>query len=298
MARLTTAARIGIIALLVIIAESCSKDATRPAVAPDGQIMSAAGVSVDLDQCANDPRTIACSWQNGDLNGNNSTYAEGLVVPFRLAIEGLSPGQHSIHINYDFTAGGEEGYDFLATYNATETVLLCAPGGGAVSSLCPNLPTPDTDPFTTNLTFQVPDANNLLVKDAELFANLVGKRDLTMYGGTIVSISPPTYSGDTDGNVSADIVVTFTATGSAVLLAWGGHLAQSAFWREGNLPDGAGEISGAPWHMRTQKLDNANSNKNQDRSIQPSALEATPGAKIARRRSPRPTRSATRTPSR
>ncbi len=71
-----------------------------------------------------------CEWQNGNLNGNNSAYAEGDVVPFRLAIEGLAAGLHTIHINYDFTAGGHEAYDFLATYNATESVDLCAAGGG------------------------------------------------------------------------------------------------------------------------------------------------------------------------
>src|SRR5262245_41903044 len=96
---------------------------------------SAASLGANLDQCAND--TTPCAWQNGDLNGNNSAYAEGDVVPFRLAVEGLAPGSHTIHINYDFTAGGHEAYDFLATYNATETVNPCAAGGGAVSSLCP-----------------------------------------------------------------------------------------------------------------------------------------------------------------
>ena len=39
--------------------------------------------------------------------------------PFRLALEGLKPGAHSIHINYDFTAGGHKAYDFLATWNVT-----------------------------------------------------------------------------------------------------------------------------------------------------------------------------------
>jgi hypothetical protein len=43
--------------------------------------------------------------------------------------------------------------------------------------------------------------------------------------------------------------------------------------QDGN-PDGAGQISGAPWHMRTQQLD-GQANKNQDRSIQPSALVTT-----------------------
>src|SRR5438552_5131759 len=54
-----------------------------------------AGSSVNLDQWA----STDVAWQNGNLNGNNSRYPEGGIVPFRLAIEGLSAGTHSIHIN-------------------------------------------------------------------------------------------------------------------------------------------------------------------------------------------------------
>jgi hypothetical protein len=46
-----------------------------------GGSVRAAGGSVDLDQWA----TIDNAWQNGNLNGNNTTYPEGGVVPFRLA---------------------------------------------------------------------------------------------------------------------------------------------------------------------------------------------------------------------
>jgi hypothetical protein len=74
----------------------------------------AASGAVNLDQWA----TLDAAWQNGNLNGNNARYPEGGVVPFRLAIEGLSSGSHTIHINYDFTAGGHKAYDFLATWNA------------------------------------------------------------------------------------------------------------------------------------------------------------------------------------
>ena len=41
-----------------------------------------AAASVNLDQWA----TIAPAWQNGNLNGNNTRYPEGGIVPFRLAI--------------------------------------------------------------------------------------------------------------------------------------------------------------------------------------------------------------------
>jgi uncharacterized repeat protein (TIGR01451 family) len=239
---------------------------------------AADAINVDLDQWANDAK----KWVNGDLNKNNSVYAEGLVVPFRLALEGLSAGSHTIHINYDFTAGGHEAYDFLATWNATESdPNLCSVGGGAVSSMCAGgLPSANTmtfpsDPFAPGS----PTKAGLTVAGAQSFAG-VG-RNLTMYGGTITAITGPTHTGPVGGNSTGDFTVTFSTTGSAALFAWGGHLAQSAYWvRTTDAPNGAGQVTGAPWHMRTQNLDGSG-NKNQDRSIQPSALVSTPEPDIS-----------------
>jgi len=59
-----------------------------------------AATTVNLDQWA----STDLAWQNGNLNGNNSRYPEGGIVPFRMAMEGLSVGNHTIHINYDVTA--------------------------------------------------------------------------------------------------------------------------------------------------------------------------------------------------
>lgn len=234
---------------------------------------------VNLDQCANDtPDVPPCDWQNGDLNGNNSAYAEGDVVPFRLAIEDLTAGTHTIHLNYDFTAQGHKAYDFLATYNATEAVDLCRPNGGGVSSLCgvmpdeTNLPTAEVVAFPTDNFV----ADGQSVSGAQAFSGV--SQNLTVFGATLgsVSVSGVTHTGPTDGNSFGDITVTFDTTGSssAVLMAWGGHLAQSAYWMENGNPDGATQISGAPWHMRTQNLDGGGA-ANQDRSIQPSALVVT-----------------------
>ncbi len=236
-------------------------------------------LNVDLDQYANED----AAWQNGDLNGSNSAYNEGDVVPFRLALEGLSPGSHTIHINYDFTAGGTEAYDFLATWNVTEHPGLCDAGGGAVSSMCPALGTADTrafpsDPFQPNGHTQA----GLTVAGAEAASGV--SRQLTMYGGTITSITGPTHAGPTGNNSTGDFVVTFDKVGAdgAALLAWGGHLAESAYWKTtGGGNNGASQISGAPWHMRTQNLDGSG-NKNQDRSIQPSAIVPLPGLEISK----------------
>jgi hypothetical protein len=223
-----------------------------------------AATTVNLDQWA----STDLAWQNGNLNGNNSRYPEGGIVPFRLAMEGLTTGNHSININYDFTAGGHKAYDFLATWNATNASgMQCAASGGAISSKCPNLGTSSSMPFPSD-PFKT---DGLTVHGAELYSAV--NRRLTIWGGTITSISGPTHSGSAAGNSTANFLVRFRATGSAVLLAWGGHLAQSRYWQMsiGGPRDGAGEVSGAPWHMRTLQLDGSG-NKNQDRSIQPSAI--------------------------
>ena len=272
---------------------ACSDNGTTR-TAPTGPLFAAGGaLTVNLDQCANAPRTANCSWQNGDLNGNNSTYAEGLAVPFRLEIDGLRTGSHSIHINYDFTAGGHEGYDFLADFDATEKVDLCATGGGGRAAGCDVLSGGLTKNNASAIVtfpsdgFAVPGANNLLVSGAEASAifGVSAKRHLYAWGATIDSIRPaagPLHAGPTDGNSTSDFIVYFTNAGSSVAFAWSGHLAQSSYWKNsGATPDGADQISGAPWHMRTQQLDNSG-NKNQDRSIQPSALVSNPVLQITK----------------
>jgi hypothetical protein len=230
-----------------------------------------AAVTVDLDQWA----SLSKAWQNGNLNGNNASYPEGGVVPFRLALEGLAVGNHTIRISYDFTAGGHKAYDFLATWNATNAAgKICVPSGGAISSMCPALPPVSSSPLPAD-PFTV---DGLSVHGAETYAGM--PRRLSIWGGSILAISSPVHTGSASGNSEVELVVTFKATGPAVLFAWGGHLAQSSYWNSsiGGAADGASLVSGAPWHVRTLGLDGSGS-KNQDRSIQPSAIsgELPPG---------------------
>lgn len=241
-----------------------------------------AGTSVNLDQWASLDR----AWQNGNLNGNNTRYPEGGIVPFRLAIEGLRAGAHTIRIQYDFTAGGHKAYDFLARFDGWVSPPICGSGGGGVSSMCPSMPAPSSAAFPSD-GFKT---DGLSVRDAEEYSGV--SRRLTIWGGTVTSIAGLVHSGSTAGNSTAEFVVRFASTGSAVVLGWGGHLAQSAFWdlAAGSPRDGAGEVSGAPWHMRTLQLDGSG-NRNQDRSIQPSAIvgELPPRALAPPTATPRPT---------
>jgi hypothetical protein len=245
-----------------------------------------AAASVNLDQWA----TLDAAWQNGNLNGNNTRYPEGGIVPFRLAVEGLNAGTHTIRIQYDFTAGGHKAYDFLARYNGWVSPPICGSGGGGVSSMCPSMPAASSFAFPSD-GFKT---DGLSVRNAEWYSGV--SRRLTIWGGSITSITGPAHAGSTGGNSTAEFTVRFRSTGSAVVLAWGGHLAQSRFWNMsiGGERDGAGEVSGAPWHMRTLQLDGAG-NRNQDRSIQPSAIvgELPPRALALPTPTPRPTPRAT-----
>src|SRR5690242_701288 len=75
---------------------------------------SGANQSVNIDQCANGqlgaPTTCPPGWQNGDLNPENSHYAEGDSVPFRVALGGLSAGSHTLVIQFDTTKSGLHAY--------------------------------------------------------------------------------------------------------------------------------------------------------------------------------------------
>src|SRR5438552_278935 len=183
---------IGLLSLAVVAVLMVSGLAGASRSSSSSALRASAGLTVNLDQFANQ---AGQGWQNGDLNGNNSSYNEGLVVPFRYLITGLAVGLHSVHINYDFTAGGHEAYDFLATYNATETTVnLChTDGGGAEppAALCPggNIVTADStlafpvDPFVVS-------SNGLSVSGAQTQAAGEGvTRNLLLWGGTITSIT-------------------------------------------------------------------------------------------------------------
>src|SRR6266550_8495392 len=86
----------------------------------------------NLDQCRNGGSTpvvtpVQCvdsAWQNGNLGAENSHYREGDSVPFRAVLTNLdaSAGNtHTLVIQYDTLQGGKHAYDYLTSFDATET---------------------------------------------------------------------------------------------------------------------------------------------------------------------------------
>ena len=85
-----------------------------------------------------------------------------------------------------------------------------------------------------------------------------------MYGG---SISDAVYSSPGGDDAPRRLTITFTATQSNPVLAWGGHIATRVDWGFGNS---AASIAGSPFHTRLIDLDG--SGGNQDRSLSAAAV--------------------------
>ena len=189
-----------------------------------------------FDQCANDtgngyPSTSndpGCQWVNGNLQQSNSVYNEGDSTPQRLALTGLITGQtYTLVFTYQTSKGGLHAYDYLTTYNASETWITdqcqsltpCSIAGAST------YPIPTTTPQS-------------------------GGQNFTMFGGTMTNASivmPSSYAGDT----IATVTLTFTATGADSVLWFGGHVASQLDWGTGQ---GAGSISGSPYHVSLVSL--------------------------------------------
>src|ERR1041385_8200155 len=154
-------------------------------------------------------------WQTSTLQVADAVYPEGGTIPFRFTLpQPCVDGSWSLTIQYDFSdnATGVHFFDFLATYNSSESSInghecdarTCS--GGANTFAIPSDPALFPSPG-----YQVPG-------------------QFTVQNGTITSASA--YSTVVSGGVtSKQITITGTATpGSDVVLLFGGHLSRDNEW--------------------------------------------------------------------
>jgi len=209
----------------------------------------ASSEAANIDQCRNGQITapVQCAdgaWVNGNLGAENSHYREGDSVPFRATLTGIdtSVATHTLTIQYDTLQSGTHAYDYLTSYNRTETTADATTGVSGVSGAgtCVAIPPDLSLVFENAGSSQVPGC-------------------IRIWNGTISHI---TY-GSLDASDQRSVIVTFSATNPTVLLAWGGHVASQIDWGAGNS---AGAISGSPYHMRLLTLDDIQLG-NQDRSM-------------------------------
>lgn len=213
----------------------------------------AANPSADIDQCKNGSTTnqiSPCDWVNGSLGTNNSHYQEGDSVPFRIRFDNLATtGSHTVTIEWDTTKSGKHAYDYLTTWNRTET--NADPCDNVTG--CTVTPPPLAIPNDPNIPANDPSGPPTIVQVPGVF---------TMWNGTLTSASAYTVAGSYAGDSSTRITLTFTAAEDDPVLAWAGHIASEADWGAGTSASG---IAGSPYHMRLIDLDG--SGGNQDRSL-------------------------------
>ena len=217
-----------------------------------------ANPSADIDQCANDPspspstdgcNTNASEWVNGNLGASKSVYYEGDSIPYRIKFDNLSLASHTVTIEWDTTKSDKHALDYLTTFN--QSVANANPCLGITGCGSPTTFPIPADPQVTGAGV-TPIAGNF-----------------TLYGGTITAVSAYSYPNGTgfSGDMTARITITFTASQSNPVLAWGGHISTRADWGADNS---AVAISGSPYHTALMNLDG--SGGNQDRSLSADAV--------------------------
>jgi parallel beta-helix repeat protein len=212
-----------------------------------GTATRAAKAAADIDQCANGSIGSSAScpgsggggdWQNGDLNRNNSNFREGDSVPFRIKFSDVS-GSNSVTIAWQVTnTPAQHAYDYLTTWKRTVTSANPCDGIAGCTLASPIS------------TFSIPTDPTLAAACGFVGSQLPGV--FTMWGGTITSVSAYGLSGcaPTSSNTNNSITITFTATSSTPVLAWGGHIAAETNWGLGHA---ASSIPGSPYHMAMEE---------------------------------------------
>ena len=214
----------------------------------------------DLDQCRNGTEalplgcTTADEWVNGNANHTNAHWSETEYISYRMKFTDLTLQSHVVIIGYDILKGTQHAIDYLGTYRATETTAdPCA--GVLVGAGAPH--TFSVPPDTVTVTNMINPNNGLHVVQAP--------GEFTMWGGNITDIQYVGYAGGEE----RQIAITFTATITNPVLAWGGHIAWIGDWGAGKS---ASTISGSPYHMRLISLDGAGGS--QDRALDNTAVIA------------------------
>jgi len=250
--------------------------------------------------------TPMVTWHTGAINAQNSIFTEGNIVPtyppnvpghvnYRAIIEdkNLGPGTYVLTIQYEFTKGGKVAFDFLTTnYGITDSNLQTQLPSWADSSKISSLVTagPSTATFP-NDGFSLPSSlGSGFVQDRQnahdtVFTGL-NPRKMKLYGATITGITQGSHSGPITGNSDATVAVTFIKSTDEtwpIIATWGGHLGIGAAPPVGyGTGNGAGSVSGAPFHMSLGNVVNTQTGNpvikgKRDLAVQIGAITPPPG---------------------
>lgn len=236
-------------------------------IAPMAFLPAPLKASGNLDQVRNGTAAAPIDppdWVNGNAGASNAHYREGESIPYRLRLDGLSLGTHTVVIEWDTRHSSVNAIDYITYYDRiAETVQpLLGLSGSYGSPAYFAIPQPGLTngaTIATNSFTALPaDDKRFTVYNANGLSFLYSEQPLTS-SQTVTSLQ-----------------ITFNATASNVLFAWGGHIASRGDWGAGNSASG---ISGSPYHTRLLSLDG--SGGNQDRSLSAAAVAPPQGCALS-----------------
>ena len=244
-------------------------------------IVLAAPPGASLEQCRNgsatDPNDCPApgggsGWVAGNVGASQGHLLEGYSIPYRAVMTNLPTDGRNITIvlGYDIKHGDANALDYLTNY---DRLLPHGVFGHSPESINP---VGDISLLsgTTPVSYAIPKPTLPTLPSNGWDSLPASELNMTLWGGTF----DPVLTGNTaiayvaQGDLAASqsettIAISFKATTSTVVLAWGGHIARGDEWNGLS----ASAISGSPYHMRTKSW-NLNNLGNQDRSLSAGAV--------------------------
>lgn len=220
------------------------------------------------------PAVSPVNWVTGNSNHGNSHYSEGQSIPYRTTISNVSPGAHTLIIEWDFRRDGKTAIDYATDYQLiAETVdPLRGLTGNYGQPAYFTIPEPQRNVSVTG-------NNGPQLQPITSFNQLpANKRRITLYNATPAGISYFPEGNPATSSSTTRLKIDFTVAGPTaknVVLAWGGHISSRLDW---GAPNAASDISGSPYHTRIISFDGKAGN--QDRSLQNAAIAFVPSCEI------------------
>jgi hypothetical protein len=263
-------------------------------------------VDVDFRQCANNDKKAGpgnCSWINSILQQNNSNYQEGMSVPQRIILTGMSNdvSNHTLVFSHEATKNGPHAYDWLTSYDQAIKAASDAKipykdlnGQACDDSIGPKASTSECQSLrngSNKISVDVPD-DSYTSKDGSTqdrisaYENTYDNRTITLYGNTAMSNGSLTLrhissngstlaNGQDDQGSYIEYTLKWTSNSTNVLIELAGHLAETGSGGSA-WPKGAAQINGAPYHFKLDTLD-GESLGSRDNQIKATTLKDTTG---------------------
>ncbi|MFO7723623.1 MAG: hypothetical protein R6V49_10425 [Bacteroidales bacterium] len=220
------------------------------------------------------------AWVNGNLNSQQAHMIEGYSVPYRVIMTNLVVGVPvELEIQYDTRHSSKHSLDFITYYDNMEPHWIWGHSAPTIDPLLGYPAVPSTPAYATIPAPTQGILVNGILEPQTTFNNLPANlKRMTLFGGTFAAVNPISYSAEdpigagAPAQTSTTVLIKFTPSSSTAILAWGGHIATSITFGDG---ESAGGINGSPYHTRLIDW-NLNNLGNQDRSLSAASVVQLP----------------------